>query len=338
MSWKSIVAGVDGSPESLHAAALACKIADAARTKCQLVHAVSDMRLARAVGSVPVYVQGLFERVLADVRRDIAVRLQGVVPSAAVRALEVRTGRAAQVLAEAAVRHGAALVVLGGKRHGPLARVLSGSTAHYLARTLDVPIMVTVRKSGLIERVLVAVDLSPAARPTLTAAAALARQLGAELHVMHVVEPIRYPQVVPRTLDREIHFRESVEMFKRLASTFSGVAESDMVVRRGSAASAIAKEAARWKADVVVVGSQGKGFLDRLLIGSTTEWLLNLLPTSLLVVPAARSHLATRTRRRVGQARSPRPIASRGLTVQAGSEGFGAAARDDEHEGEVDQG
>jgi nucleotide-binding universal stress UspA family protein len=38
-----------------------------------------------------------------------------------------------------------------------------------------------------------------------------------------------------------------------------------------------------------VVGSQGKGFVDRLLIGSTTEWLLDRLATaSLLVVPVGR--------------------------------------------------
>jgi len=34
-----------------------------------------------------------------------------------------------------------------------------------------------------------------------------------------------------------------------------------------------------------VVGSHGKGWVDRLLIGSTTERLLNRLPTSLLIVP-----------------------------------------------------
>ena len=38
----------------------------------------------------------------------------------------------------------------------------------------------------------------------------------------------------------------------------------------------------------VVVGSHGRGWMERLLIGSTTEQLLNQLPTSLLVVPVPR--------------------------------------------------
>lgn len=285
MFEKPIVAGVDGSPESLRAATLASQIAVAAKTRCQLVHAIPDGRLARAVGLVPVHVQELIEQVMADARREIAARLRGIVAPAVVRALEVRAGRAARVLADAVARHGAALVVLGGKRRGIVARALSGSTAHSLVRTLDVPVLVTAGRSPR-GRVLVAADLSHAARPTLETAAALASLLGARLRVMHVVEPIHYGRVVPRSPDQKTFFRESVETFKRLASTFGGVAESDMVVRQGEAASTIAAEATRWKADVVVVGSHGKGVLDRLLIGSTTEWLLNGLPTSLLVVPA----------------------------------------------------
>jgi Universal stress protein family len=35
-----------------------------------------------------------------------------------------------------------------------------------------------------------------------------------------------------------------------------------------------------------VVGSHGKGWVDRILIGSTTERLVTELPTSILVVPA----------------------------------------------------
>jgi nucleotide-binding universal stress UspA family protein len=178
--------------------------------------------------------------------------------------------------------------VLGGKRRGTIARALSGSTAHYLVRALDVPVLVTGGRSTRIRRILVAVDLSSAARGTLRAAAALSQAVLARLRVLHVVGPIRYPYVVPRAPDKKAFFLESVETFKRLASAVGGVGESDMVVRVGSAEVTIAAEAARWRADVVVVGSHGEGFVDRLLIGSTTEWLLSRLPASVLVVPTVR--------------------------------------------------
>jgi nucleotide-binding universal stress UspA family protein len=66
------------------------------------------------------------------------------------------------------------------------------------------------------------------------------------------------------------------------------VPPDDRVVRRGRADEEIAEEASAWHADVVVLGSHGRGWVDRLLIGSTTERLLNRLPASLLVVPINR--------------------------------------------------
>ena len=62
--------------------------------------------------------------------------------------------------------------------------------------------------------------------------------------------------------------------------------EAEKVVRYGMPADRITEEAAAWEADLLVVASHGKGWLDRLLIGSVTERLLNQLPTSLLVLPA----------------------------------------------------
>ena len=60
----------------------------------------------------------------------------------------------------------------------------------------------------------------------------------------------------------------------------------EKVVRIGTAVETISQEATEWRADLLVVGSHGKGWAQRLLLGSVTERLLNQLPTSLLVIPA----------------------------------------------------
>ena len=65
------------------------------------------------------------------------------------------------------------------------------------------------------------------------------------------------------------------------------VPDTHKVVRRGAPVDAIADEAAAWRADVIVVGSHGKSWVDRLLIGSVTEALLNDLPAAVLVIPVA---------------------------------------------------
>jgi nucleotide-binding universal stress UspA family protein len=59
----------------------------------------------------------------------------------------------------------------------------------------------------------------------------------------------------------------------------------EKVARSGQVVDVIQHEAAQRGADLVVVGSHGKGWRERLLLGSVTERLLNHLPTSLLVVP-----------------------------------------------------
>jgi nucleotide-binding universal stress UspA family protein len=286
MSAKTIVVGVDASPPSLRAAALAWRIGRATGATCRLIHAVREPLAALAFEQASVAGHRLVERVAIESRRALLARLRRVVPPAVARTLQVWPGRAARVLAERAAYYEATLVVLGRKRHGPLARALGGSTAHYLVRTLELPIL--IGSSSAIRRILVAVDESATAEPTLHQGRELAGRLDADLRVLHVVEPVRYAYLVPRAPDRKLLQRRSVEAFNRFASRL-GIPESERSVRRGSADAEIAAEAARWRADVVVVGSQGKGFVDRVLIGSTTEWLLDHLTTaSLLVVPAPR--------------------------------------------------
>jgi nucleotide-binding universal stress UspA family protein len=65
----------------------------------------------------------------------------------------------------------------------------------------------------------------------------------------------------------------------------------ETILRRGAALEAIQREAADWRADLLVVGSHGKRWVTRALAGSVTERLINHLPTSLLVVPAGRAAL-----------------------------------------------
>ena len=61
----------------------------------------------------------------------------------------------------------------------------------------------------------------------------------------------------------------------------------DTLLRHGAALETVEREASEWRADLLVVGSHGKGSVKRMVVGSVTERLINHLPTSLLVVPAA---------------------------------------------------
>jgi nucleotide-binding universal stress UspA family protein len=288
MKWQPIIAGVDGSTESLRAASLAWRIARAADTRCVLVHAVPELWVPGGLAPL-VNSPEAFDRIVAEMRQLIGKEMGGEIPEAIRHALVARSGRPVVVLDQVARELEASLVVVGGRHHGALARGLGGSTAQHLVRTSPAPVLVVEASGSPPRRVLVATDLSEAASATLSTAARYAELFDAQIRVIHVVEPAKFPTVVPLSLDQSAFEERSRVEFDRLVEVeLSRVPPDDRVVRRGRADEEIAERVVAWHADLLVLGSHGKGWIDRLLIGSTTERLVNRLPTSLLVVPINR--------------------------------------------------
>ena len=295
MTWQPIVAGVDGSPESFRAASLAWRIARAADAQCVLVYAVPEVWAPGGMAPL-VNSSEVFDMVVSDLRHQINHELAAEVPEPIRQSLIARAGRPGVVLDQVAREYGAGLVVVGGRHHGALVRGLGGSTTHHLVRTSPAPVLV-VAASGRLQRMLVATDLSGAAGPTLSVAGRYADLLDAQLRVVHVVEVARYPTVVPLSIDpAEFEERSRAEFEQLVELELSRVPPDDRVIRHGRADEEIAEEVAAWRADLLVVGSHGRGWIDRLLIGSTTERLLNRLPTSLLVVPISKPAVQRPTR------------------------------------------
>lgn len=281
MKARPIIAGVDDSPESLHAAVAATVIAHRAGAECQLVAAVPDYaRILRSYGMV----LGVTEAARAAEQRDrdrITGRLRGLVPDQLCDALEVRAGAAPLVLHAAARRLGAGVIVLGSRRHHGLDR-LRRSTVTWLARSSDIPLLVTAGSSLTISRVLVAVDLSPAAALVAETAHTWARLFGAALRLLHVAEPqLTFPGVSASVL-RSADAEEWLATSGIVAQLGEG---AEKIMRRGDPVTAIERETLEWSADLLVVGTHGGNWIDRLLLGSTTELLLKRPPTLMLLVP-----------------------------------------------------
>ncbi len=280
-----VVVGVDGSPESVAAAATAWRLAEAAGVPCHAVHVTSDVRSALDQAGTGVSLDDLQAAMVARARSEIVALLTGRVPPHVLAGLTVRVGRPPAILAEVVAETQAGLVVLGGKHHSTLNRWLGGSTVQHMVRRLTVPLLVTAGDLHPRARVLVAVDLSYAALPTLDAAVDFARLLGGPLRALHVIEPIPNVPEVPIPVDAGDFARRSREQLEEHVWPSLPVPDHHKVVRQGIARDVIAEEAAAWRADVIVVGSHGKGWIDRLVIGSVTEDLLNDLPTAVLVIP-----------------------------------------------------
>jgi len=284
MSWKPIVVGVDASPEAAWAAALGADLAERAGTSCHLVHAIREVGSALAFAELPERAAEFTAAQIAQAREQVMHGLWGVVPPTLVQDVTVRIGRPAVVLNDVVDEIGAGLAVLGGKHHSVLGRWLAGSTGVDVARTALVPVLVTGSSRTPIRQVLAAVDVSPAAEATIATAERYAELLGAQLRVVSVLEPLPIVPGAPSYHPAEYFNLLEEDVTKRVWPLVTARG-AERFVRYGAPVDVIMKEAAAWEADLVVVGSHGKSWVDRLLIGSVTERLLNQLPTSLLVVP-----------------------------------------------------
>ena len=285
MSGHPIVVGLDGSPESASAAEAGWQLAQVAGVDCQLVHAIPGARSALEMAGAGIVLEDFELALRARARAEVVEAIRNRVPSRVADKVIVRQGRPSSVLNQIAVETNAHTLVLGGKHHSTLGRWLGGSTVQQVVRGLHAPLLVTAGELPRHPRVMVAIDVSYAARTTIDRALTFAALLESPVRALHVIEEARdVPKVIlrPGALSYEDWCLERLE---RDLWPLLPVPDSHKVIRHGRVVEAIAAEAAAWSADVLVLGSHGKGWVDRLLIGSVTEALLNDLPAAVLVVP-----------------------------------------------------
>jgi nucleotide-binding universal stress UspA family protein len=141
-----------------------------------------------------------------------------------------------------------------------------------------------------ISRVLCAVDLSDLSRHVLRQALALARQHDAAVRVMFVIDVGSQPsggegamfEVTPETRAK---FDEDLGWL--VASVLDAEVEIDTQVRDGRVVPTILEGVQTMNADILVIGTHGRGGFQRLALGSVAEKMVRMAPCPVLVVPPA---------------------------------------------------
>jgi nucleotide-binding universal stress UspA family protein len=120
----------------------------------------------------------------------------------------------------------------------------------------------------LIERILVPTDFSGASDAALECARQIATQLGASLHLVHVVgdQPLEAVTDVQAGLNK------------------SATGTASTAVVSGETATAIVDHAAGMNADLIVMGTHGRTGLAHLLIGSVSGIVARTAPCPVLTV------------------------------------------------------
>ncbi|HEY7322624.1 MAG TPA: universal stress protein [Candidatus Binatia bacterium] len=138
-------------------------------------------------------------------------------------------------------------------------------------------------------RILAAVDGSYTSNVALQEALKLAKEAKAKVHLVHVIDVTPGPEsgFNSESLRRMVR-EEGNELLKTIADLASeaGVdADTEMLegIRR-KFSKAIANEARRWKADLIVMGTHGRIGIARLVLGSVAEGVLHDAPVPVLLV------------------------------------------------------
>jgi nucleotide-binding universal stress UspA family protein len=139
-----------------------------------------------------------------------------------------------------------------------------------------------------LQRILVPTDFSDSARHALGYGVSFAAEYGAELLLLHVVEtvPMGYASelfpVPVADVFQQVSGYARTELARLAAeATQKGVAVRELVVQ-GKPSAEIVRVAREETVDIIVLGTHGRGVLDKALFGSTTERVVRKAPCPVL--------------------------------------------------------
>jgi len=198
----------------------------------------------------------------------------------------VRMGKPFHEISLAAGERAADLIVIATHGHTGLKRIWLGSTAERVVRHAPCPVLtVPTRESPKrasrtsvfqLRKILVPIDFSNLSMDALPYATLLARQFGAELILLHIVQwfPIDHllgAEITNQTMVPTI--KQAEADLERLAADLrkSTEVKTSAVVREGMPHEAICQMAKSLGADLVVLTTHGYTGLKHVLLGSTAE-------------------------------------------------------------------
>lgn len=215
-------------------------------------------------------------------RADLAAEGIGATP-------RVLIGSTADALLQGASDDRADLVVLGIAKDARMDRIRLGSTVDTLVRRSVVPVLnVRRRARGAYRHVVVATDFSAPAMQALQRAAHWFE--GARLTLFHAWVPPGSALTSGPAAGEAWRAEAEQQCASHLAEAALPapvMAALQRLLERGTPESLLPDYVASTDADLVVLGSQGRGGLARALLGSTAENLLHTLDCDTLVVRGA---------------------------------------------------
>jgi nucleotide-binding universal stress UspA family protein len=242
---------------------------------------------------------------------DEAARLLELIPPDCCDALNfqilIKSGEVRHEILEIVKENDIDLVVMGTHGRPYFERLLLGSVTERMLRKLDIPVL-TVSHLGPdkelhtpaavpFSRILYATDLAEGAEAGLKFSIRLARGLDAALTVAHVVRPLDavFQGVESAAYLPDVAAEARAQVENRLGRAVTSVSDGSVpittAVAEGVPYETINRLANELKADLIVINLQGKGLLERALLGSTAERVIRTATVPVLSLPLPATYM-----------------------------------------------
>ena len=189
------------------------------------------------------------------------------------------------------------LIVMGTHGRSGFQRLLLGSVTERVLRKAPCPVLTVPTRAAHIaptfKRILCPIDFSDTSTHALAFALSLAKEADARLTVAHVIEApaVPYAGPYPRFDGAERHeqsVRAAVAQIERaLPAAGEHGCEIEQAIATGKAYREILRIAEEQEADLIVMGVQGRGALDLMIFGSTTQQVVRAAACPVLSIRQA---------------------------------------------------
>jgi nucleotide-binding universal stress UspA family protein len=143
-----------------------------------------------------------------------------------------------------------------------------------------------------IKRIIVGVDFSGATEAIVRATITLASSFRATVDVVHVRQPFAYPMTggaIPTDAQKEVLFNWIDDALERVCGQFADAGVACITTSLdGSPAARLVAHAEKTAADLIIVGTHGRGGLSHAILGSVANRVVQKAHRPVLVIPAAR--------------------------------------------------
>lgn len=153
------------------------------------------------------------------------------------------------------------------------------------------------------KKVLIALDYNPTAQKVAETGFALAKAMGAEAILLHVISDVvyysstdyspimgfnGYMDMGPLQFDSPDGLKKASQHYLDKSKHHLGDENLQTIIKDGDFADSILQTAKELHADIIVMGSHSRKWLEEILMGSVTEKVLHHTAIPLFIVPTRR--------------------------------------------------